>query len=85
MTPPYWQEATQYLSNIDEVMAGLISAYPDEVLTNHHNPFHTLMRAVVGQHLLKTYSKLLIIKQSSQIGTSVTSLCGHDYLKALLM
>ncbi|MCW6036266.1 DNA-3-methyladenine glycosylase 2 family protein [Spirulina subsalsa FACHB-351] len=51
MTPPYWQEATEYLSHRDPVMSSLIAAYPDEVLTNLNNPFHTLTRAVVGQQI----------------------------------
>jgi DNA-3-methyladenine glycosylase II len=51
MTPPYWQDATIYLSKTDEIIAQLIASYPDEVLKNHHNPFHTLMRAVVGQQI----------------------------------
>jgi DNA-3-methyladenine glycosylase II len=51
MIPSYWQNATNYLTNTDEIMAGLIVSYPDEVLKNHNNAFHTLMRAVVGQQI----------------------------------
>jgi DNA-3-methyladenine glycosylase II len=51
MIPSYWQDATNYLTDTDEIMAGLITSYPDEVLKNHNNAFHTLMRAVVGQQI----------------------------------
>ena len=51
MIPSYWQDALAYLTNTDEIMAGLIVSYPDEVLKNHNNAFHTLMRAVVGQQI----------------------------------
>ncbi|WP_017303325.1 DNA-3-methyladenine glycosylase family protein [Spirulina subsalsa] len=51
MTPPYWQEAIEYLAHRDSVMSSLITAYPDEILTNINNPFHTLTRAVVGQQI----------------------------------
>jgi DNA-3-methyladenine glycosylase II len=50
MTPTYWQEATEYLAN-DSVIATLINSYPDAILTNLNNPFHTLTRAVVGQQI----------------------------------
>lgn len=49
--PSYWQEAIAYLALNDRVMAKLIVSYPDAVLQNYNNPFHTLMRAVVGQQI----------------------------------
>jgi DNA-3-methyladenine glycosylase II len=51
MLPSYWQEATTYLTHIDAIMARWMAAYPDAVLVNHHNPFSTLLRAVVGQQI----------------------------------
>jgi DNA-3-methyladenine glycosylase II len=51
MIPSYWQDATNYLTRNDEVMAGLIVSYPDAVLKNQGNPFYTLTRAVVGQQI----------------------------------
>jgi DNA-3-methyladenine glycosylase II len=50
-TPLYWQTAIDYLSERDEILGNLIALYPIERLTNHHNPFHTLARAVVGQQI----------------------------------
>jgi DNA-3-methyladenine glycosylase II len=49
--PPYWQEAITYLSAKDQTLAELIQDYPHQILTRLHNPFHTLMRAVVGQQI----------------------------------
>lgn len=51
ITPFYWQEAINILQNQDHIIGNLINAYPDEILTNNHNPFYTLMRAVIGQQI----------------------------------
>ena len=51
MTPSYWQDALTYLTNTDEVISRLIISYPEAVLKNQGNPFHTLTRAVVGQQI----------------------------------
>jgi DNA-3-methyladenine glycosylase II len=51
MIPSYWQDATNYLTNTDEIISRLIASYPDAVLKNQGNPFHTLTRAVVGQQI----------------------------------
>ncbi len=50
-SPYYWQDAIAYLSEQDAIMAQLIATYYDESLTNYHNPFYTLMRAIVGQQI----------------------------------
>lgn len=50
-SPFYWQDAKIYLSAKDEILAKLITTYPQEVLTNFNNPFQTLIRAVVGQQI----------------------------------
>jgi DNA-3-methyladenine glycosylase II len=49
--PPYWQEAIALLSKCDPILADLIAAYPNTSLATHLNPFHTLMRAIVGQQI----------------------------------
>ncbi|MEG3439471.1 DNA-3-methyladenine glycosylase [Pannus brasiliensis CCIBt3594] len=51
VNPPYWQTAIDYLTERDEILGNLIALYPTERLTNHHNPFYTLARAVVGQQI----------------------------------
>ncbi len=51
MIPSYWQDALIYLTRTDEIMARLITSYPDEALKNRDNPFYTLIRAVVGQQI----------------------------------
>ena len=77
-TPPYWQEATDYLADKDQVIARLIANYPDEVMTNHQNPFSTLVKAIVGQQIS--------IKAASKICQRLESLIGDFsselYLKA---
>ncbi len=50
-SPVYWHDAIVYLSAKDKILADLIALYPDAILTNHHNPFSTLMRAIVGQQI----------------------------------
>ncbi len=49
--PSYWHDALIYLLKRDETLAKLITAFPDATLINQHNPFHTLMRAIVGQQI----------------------------------
>jgi hypothetical protein len=39
MTPSHWQDALAYLTNTDEIIAGLIVSYPNAVLKNQGNPF----------------------------------------------
>jgi DNA-3-methyladenine glycosylase II len=51
MTPSYWLDAINYLSTQDAILANLIKNYPNCLLKNHHNPFHTLTRAIVGQQI----------------------------------
>ncbi len=48
--PPYWDEATIYLSRRDAVMAGLIARYPER-LRRQGDSFRTLVRAIVGQQI----------------------------------
>ncbi len=48
--PPYWHDALTHLSQ-DPVMAGLITTYPDAVLQSRGDPFHTLLRSIVGQQV----------------------------------
>ncbi len=66
--PPYWQEAIEYLAAQDRVMASLIASYPHERMLNHHNPFHTLVKAIVGQQIS--------VKAASAIGQRLESLLG---------
>lgn len=49
--PDYWQDAIKTLSQQDKILAGLMTAYPDENLINYHNPFYTLTRAIIGQQI----------------------------------
>ena len=69
MTPSYWQDATNYLTKTDEVMAGLIVSYPDAVLKNQGNPFSTLIRAVVGQQISVKAADAVWQKLEAQLET----------------
>jgi DNA-3-methyladenine glycosylase II len=51
MIPSYWQDAVAHLTLRDEVLAGLIVSYGDEVLLSQGSPFQTLIKAVVGQQI----------------------------------
>lgn len=68
IVPPYWQEAIAHLLK-DEVMARLIASFPDEVLKNHGNAFHTLMRAVVGQQISVKAAEAVWQRLEAQIKT----------------
>ncbi len=51
MTPHYWRDAQQHLSNADPVMARLIAAYAGEMLHGRGEAFYTLARSIVGQQI----------------------------------
>jgi DNA-3-methyladenine glycosylase II len=67
MIPSYWQDALIYLTAQDAVLAKLIEAYPNEVLTNQGNPFSTLIRAVVGQQISIKAADTIWYRLESQI------------------
>lgn len=49
--PTYWQEAKIYLSDNDQVMAGIIAAYEGETLRRRNDAFITLARSITGQQI----------------------------------
>ncbi|MFM7458669.1 MAG: DNA-3-methyladenine glycosylase family protein [bacterium] len=49
--PDYWSEACAQLSKNDPLIANLIKEYPETILSSRRDPFHTLLRAVVGQQI----------------------------------
>ena len=49
--PDYWNEACTALTKLDPVIASLIQAYPDAILSSGMNPFLTLLRAILGQQI----------------------------------
>ena len=67
--PPYWQSAINYLASKDRVIASLIATYPNEVMQGHHNPFSTLVKAIVGQQIS--------VKAAAAICQRLESLIGH--------
>ena len=50
-TPAYWADACTALGQGDQVLAGLIAAYPDAMLITRNDPFQTLARAIIGQQI----------------------------------
>jgi DNA-3-methyladenine glycosylase II len=50
-SPIYWQPAREYLASRDQILEQLMRIYPNETLRNHHNPFYTLTRAIIGQQI----------------------------------
>lgn len=67
ITPFYWQKAIELLAYQDKIIGNLISSYPDEILTNHHNPFYTLTRAVVGQQISVKAAEAVWQRLSTQL------------------
>ena len=50
-SPTYWQQACDYLSEVDGVMAGIIEQYIGEAMQKRGDPFQTLARSIVGQQI----------------------------------
>ncbi len=67
-TPAYWQEAISYLASKDRVIASLIATYPNEVMLNHQNPFHTLVKAIIGQQISIKAAAAICRRLESLIG-----------------
>ena len=66
--PPYWQEAINYLAAKDRIIASLIATYPNEVMQSHHNPFSTLVKAIVGQQISVKAAAVICQRLESRIG-----------------
>ncbi|WP_017293219.1 DNA-3-methyladenine glycosylase family protein [Geminocystis herdmanii] len=76
ITPLYWQKALELLTHQDKIIGNLIITYPDEILTNHHNPFHTLIRAVVGQQISVKAAEAVW----QRLATVLESITPHSFL-----
>lgn len=50
-SPPYWQQATEALSQNDTIMAELTARYPNEQMQGRGDAFHTLLRSITGQQI----------------------------------
>jgi DNA-3-methyladenine glycosylase II len=67
--PEYWQTAIEYLATRDRVMANLIATYPQEMMINYHNPFGTLLRAIVGQQISVKAANKICDRLESLLGS----------------
>ena len=50
-SPPYWQDAIEYLKTSDPRIASLINQYPDLKLRSRGQAFETLARSIIGQQI----------------------------------
>ena len=64
-----WQLALNYLATRERVMANLIASYPHEVMLNHHNPFQTLVKAIVGQQISIKAASAISQRLESTLGS----------------
>lgn len=70
MTPPYWQEAVSFLHQQDEIISQLITTYPQHPLQHtHHNPFETLVKAVIGQQISVKAATAIFDRLSTQLAS----------------
>ncbi|ACK66423.1 DNA-3-methyladenine glycosylase II [Rippkaea orientalis PCC 8801] len=67
--PSYWVEAKEYLADKDKILAYLISLYPDETIINYHNPFYTLVKAIIGQQISVNAANAISKRLESLLGT----------------
>ena len=67
--PAYWSEALAHLATRDRVIANLIHTYPNEVMRPHQNPFHTLVKAIVGQQISVKAASAISQRLESTLGT----------------
>jgi DNA-3-methyladenine glycosylase II len=76
-TPAYWPQAKAALSIQDQVLAELITAYPNETLINYHNPFYTLVKAIIGQQISVKAAEAIWQRLNAQL----TSVMPQEYMK----
>lgn len=66
--PKYWHEAKEYLAKKDNTLANLIAAYSSETMINYHNPFLTLVKAIIGQQISVTAAETVSQRLESLLG-----------------
>lgn len=49
--PEYWDQACEFLIQLDDRWKRLVMSYPDRALRTRGNPFETLGRSLVGQQI----------------------------------
>ncbi len=67
--PNYWQEAKEYLTAQDNVLAYLIASYPSETMINYHDAFLTLFQAIIGQQISVNAAKAVTERLEILLGT----------------
>ncbi|MDJ0509023.1 MAG: DNA-3-methyladenine glycosylase [Crocosphaera sp.] len=72
----YWQQAKNYLTEKDNVLAYLISSYPSEIMINYNDAFLTLVKAIIGQQIS--------VNAANAISERLESLLGNISIKNYL-
>ncbi|MGK7883877.1 MAG: DNA-3-methyladenine glycosylase [Crocosphaera sp.] len=67
-SPGYWQEAKEYLSLNDAILADLIALYPSETMINYHDAFLTLVKAILGQQISVSAANAIYQRLESLLG-----------------
>ena len=67
-SPSYWQEAKEYLSLNDAILADLIALYPSETMINYHDAFLTLVKAILGQQISVSAANAIYQRLESLLG-----------------
>ncbi|MGK7880251.1 MAG: DNA-3-methyladenine glycosylase [Crocosphaera sp.] len=67
-SPGYWQEAKEYLSLNDAILADLIALYPSETMINYHDAFLTLVKAIIGQQISVSAANAIYQRLESLLG-----------------
>ncbi len=75
--PKYWHEAKKYLAKKDNTLANLIATYSSESMINYHNPFLTLVKAIIGQQISVTAATTVSQRLESLLGNVTVT----NYLK----
>ncbi|MDJ0581639.1 DNA-3-methyladenine glycosylase [Crocosphaera sp.] len=67
-SPGYWQEAKEYLSLNDAILADIIALYPSETMINYHDAFLTLVKAILGQQISVSAANAIYKRLESLLG-----------------
>lgn len=66
--PHYWQEAKEYLTAQDNILADLIASYPSETMVNYNDAFLTLVKAIIGQQISVNAANAVTQRLESLLG-----------------
>jgi DNA-3-methyladenine glycosylase II len=76
MTPPYWQQASGELAQVDPVMNTLVETYAGASIVSRGDPFATLVRSIVGQQIS--------VKAADSVWARLTTMTGFPVPRTIL-